>query len=174
MVYTSTLLTYCVCETSKGYGKPRFPILLPGILLASATGITVGYLKLGNPVVSDLVLHCLLPCARTSCRKASAFAKRFSIPCLFSYADLQKFHQVAYASIQLFSTLRVLYLLYSSSSPLAISGTAIQKRGQMRRLYVWGSAIFLSGFGVWNSELDTSVDSDCDDTLTERVRVLTL
>ncbi|CDR98939.1 hypothetical protein [Sporisorium scitamineum] len=50
MIYTSTFLTYCMCETSKGYGKPRFRLLLPGTLTLLVVWITVVYLWNGNPV----------------------------------------------------------------------------------------------------------------------------
>ncbi|CAO1625602.1 unnamed protein product [Parajaminaea phylloscopi] len=59
-------------------------------------------------------------------------------------------HQVAYAAIQVASTVRVLYLLYASSSPLAQSKQAREKRATIRRSYHFGAAVFLTGFLIWN------------------------
>ncbi|PWN93659.1 alkaline phytoceramidase [Acaromyces ingoldii] len=110
MIYTSALLTYCVLETTPGYGKPRFRILLPTVLILAVTFITVGYLYLGNPI----------------------------------------FHQAAYATIQLVSTLRNLDLLYSSRSPLLASPAGRATRDQIQRTLGVGSVLFLGAFGIWN------------------------
>ena len=107
MIYTSAVLTYCVFETSKGYNKPRYPILLPGILIALVAFITLAYLKNGNPV----------------------------------------FHQVAYASIQICSTIRVIYLLRTH---FKASPSHRLKRKQIQSLYSFGAVIFLTGFAIWN------------------------
>ena len=40
-----SLLTYSVLETTPGYGKPRFRILLPAVLLLLVTFITIGYVS---------------------------------------------------------------------------------------------------------------------------------
>lgn len=37
-------------ETTPGYGKPRFRILLPTVLITLVTFITVAYVYSGNPV----------------------------------------------------------------------------------------------------------------------------
>ena len=110
MIYTSAWLTYCVCETSKGYGKPRFRLLLPSVLVVLVVWITVVYLWNGNPV----------------------------------------FHQVAYASIQLVSTIRVVYLLQNKSSALNTTQLGKQRKKEIQRLYLFGTVIFLTGFAVWN------------------------
>ena len=41
----NSLLTYCVLETTPGYGKPRFAILLPASLTALVAFITVAYVR---------------------------------------------------------------------------------------------------------------------------------
>lgn len=110
MIYTSAWLTYCVCETFKGYGKERFRILLPGTLVALVVAITVTYVSNGNPV----------------------------------------FHQVSYALIQLVSTARVVYLLSSPSSPYNTSQLGKQRKGEIQKLYLFGTVIFLTGFVIWN------------------------
>lgn len=110
MIYTSAFLTYCVVETSKGYDRPRFRILLPTTLLALVTFITIAYVWNGNPV----------------------------------------FHQVAYASIQIVSTLRVIRLLTNSKSPLNTTTVGLAQKAKIKRLYLFGTTIFLIGFLVWN------------------------
>lgn len=110
MIYTSAFLTYCVCETTKGYGKPRFRILLPTTLTLLVVWITVVYVSNGNPV----------------------------------------FHQVAYASIQLVSTIRVIYLLTSPSSSLNSTPTVRERKREIQKLYLFGAIIFLTGFAIWN------------------------
>ncbi|EST09386.1 Ceramidase [Kalmanozyma brasiliensis GHG001] len=109
MIYTSAWLTYCVCETSKGYGKPRFRILLPTTLVLLVTWITVVYVWNGNPV----------------------------------------FHQVAYGSIQLVSTVRVVYLLQSPASALN-TPAGKERKSEILRLYLFGAITFLTGFAIWN------------------------
>lgn len=59
-------------------------------------------------------------------------------------------HQVAYGAIQLASTIRVLYLLYASGSPLAKTAEAREKRSMIRKSYHFGAAVFLTGFLIWN------------------------
>lgn len=59
-------------------------------------------------------------------------------------------HQVAYAAIQVVSTVRVLYLLYTAGSPLAQSPSAREKRAMIRKSYHVGAVIFLTGFLIWN------------------------
>mgnify|MGYP000247560248 FL=1 len=63
------------------------------------------------------------------------------------------FHQVAYGIIQTASTVRVIYLLTSSSSPLASkdkSSAGEVRRREARRLYSIGALTFLTGFLIWN------------------------
>lgn len=60
------------------------------------------------------------------------------------------FHQVAYAFIQLLSTSRVVYLLTSTNSPYNNSASTKQKKTQIQNLYLFGAAIFLLGFAIWN------------------------
>lgn len=110
MIYTSTFLTYCVLETSKGYGKPRFRLLLPLVLTLLVVWITVTYVWNGNPV----------------------------------------FHQVAYASIQIASTVRVVYLLISKNSALNASQAGKERKREIARLYLFGAVVFLTGFAIWN------------------------
>lgn len=110
MIYTSTFLTYCVFETSKGYGKPRFRLLLPASLILLVLWITITYVWNGNPI----------------------------------------FHQVAYASIQILSTLRVIYLLTSSHSQLNRSPAAKERKKDIQSLYLFGTFVFLTGFLIWN------------------------
>ncbi|UZJ55143.1 hypothetical protein CBS101457_004463 [Exobasidium rhododendri] len=105
MIYTSALLTYCVLETTPGYGKPRFRFLLPTALFLLVSFITVGYIYLGNPV----------------------------------------FHQVAYALIQITSTIQVCRLLYSEKTKLTV-----KQRQQIKHIFQLGSAIFVFAFGIWN------------------------
>lgn len=50
MIYTMAIYLYCVAETTPGYGKPRFRILLPAALIATVTFVTVAYIYNGNPV----------------------------------------------------------------------------------------------------------------------------
>jgi dihydroceramidase len=59
------------------------------------------------------------------------------------------FHQSAYAAIQILSTLRVIYLLTNTSSPLTSAAGKARKR-EITRLYLFGAVIFLTGFAVWN------------------------
>lgn len=62
-------------------------------------------------------------------------------------------HQVAYAAIQIATTGRVLFLLFSPKSPLARTddgGVALGKRRIIRQSYVFGTAVFLLGFAIWN------------------------
>ncbi|KIS67321.1 uncharacterized protein UMAG_10522 [Mycosarcoma maydis] len=108
MIYTSAWLTYCVCETSKGYGNPRFRLLLPTTLIVLVVWITVVYAWNGNPV----------------------------------------FHQVAYASIQVVSTLRVIHLLRHSAQLNSASGKSY--KSDIQSLYLFGATIFLTGFAIWN------------------------
>ena len=110
MIYTSAWLTYCVCETSRGYGAPRFRLLLPLSLVLLVTWITVVYVWNGNPV----------------------------------------FHQVAYASIQIVSTLRVIHLLTNKNSALNTTTLGKQRKSEIQRLYLFGTAVFLLGFAIWN------------------------
>ncbi|GAC96012.1 alkaline phytoceramidase [Pseudozyma hubeiensis SY62] len=109
MIYTSAWLTYCVCETSKGYGKPRFRLLLPLTLTLLVVWITVVYVWNGNPV----------------------------------------FHQVAYASIQIVSTVRVIYLLRNSSQHNS-TAAGKQRKKEIQKLYLFGAIVFLTGFAIWN------------------------
>ncbi|SNX84019.1 related to YPC1 - Alkaline ceramidase [Melanopsichium pennsylvanicum] len=110
MIYTSAWLTYCVCETTKGYGKPRFRLLLPTTLTLLVICITITYVWNGNPV----------------------------------------FHQIAYASIQLVSTARVVYLLSNKSSPLNTTAAGKDRKREIQNLYLFGAIIFLTGFAIWN------------------------
>ncbi|SPO29698.1 related to YPC1 - Alkaline ceramidase [Ustilago trichophora] len=110
MIYTSAWLTYCVCETQRGNGKPRFRILLPASLIALVICITVVYLRNGNPI----------------------------------------FHQVAYASIQIVSTLRVIHLLRNPTSDLNTTPLGRKRKSEIQQLYLFGAIIFLLGFAIWN------------------------
>lgn len=60
------------------------------------------------------------------------------------------FHQVSYALIQLMSTVHVIRLLYSSTSPLAATPAAREQRLVIRRVFNSGAIIFISAFGIWN------------------------
>lgn len=59
-------------------------------------------------------------------------------------------HQVAYASIQVISTVKVFRILYSSKSPLKASDAAMRNRSMIRKSYHFGATIFLLGFAIWN------------------------
>lgn len=62
-------------------------------------------------------------------------------------------HQVAYAAIQIATTGRVLWLLFAAGSPLDRlddGGEARRKRAMIRKSYVFGTAVFLLGFAIWN------------------------
>ena len=112
MIYTSAFLTYCVVETSKGYGNPRFRLLLPLTLIGLVIFITVAYIWSGNPV----------------------------------------FHQVAYASIQLVSTARVISLLRNPKSPLNTTAKGLAQKAKLKRLYRFGCTIFILAFAIWNMD----------------------
>jgi dihydroceramidase len=45
MIYTSLLLTYAVCETTKRGQKKRFKVLLPATLVLAGAGVTAGYVS---------------------------------------------------------------------------------------------------------------------------------
>ncbi|CAO1637811.1 unnamed protein product [Sympodiomycopsis kandeliae] len=59
-------------------------------------------------------------------------------------------HQVAYATIQLATTIKVISLLWSSNSPLNQSTAARINRSMARKSYGFGAAVFLTGFAIWN------------------------
>lgn len=73
------------------------------------------------------------------------------IPVPYPSANLSLLFQSspAYAIIQGISTLRVGILIYSSKSPLAAE-SAREARQQIRYTYNLGSAIFVTGFLIWN------------------------
>ncbi|SPO30858.1 related to YPC1 - Alkaline ceramidase [Ustilago trichophora] len=60
------------------------------------------------------------------------------------------FHQVAYASIQIASTLRVIHLLRNPSSYLNTTSIGKIRKSQIQNLYLFGAIIFLTGFAIWN------------------------
>ncbi len=62
------------------------------------------------------------------------------------------FHQVAYASIQLLSTARVILLLRNPSSPLNTTAAGKERKKEITNLYLFGAIVFLSGFFIWNMD----------------------
>jgi dihydroceramidase len=126
MIYTSLLLSYCILETS----PQTSPIkrqdgkggqLTFGETLAKGTGGPLLPLLLAGTAVLITVSYLALP-----------------NPVL---------HQVSYGAIQIATALRVLYLLYSSRSPLV---SAPEQRERIRASYRFGAAVFIFGFVVWN------------------------
>lgn len=75
-------------------------------------------------------------------------------------------HQVAYAVIQIITTLRVLYLLYSKGSPLNASPESRAKCKMIKRSYQFGTIVFLTGFLIWNVD-----NIFCDSLRLVRARV---
>lgn len=61
-------------------------------------------------------------------------------------------HQLAYASIQLATTTKVLLLLYGrgSTSPLNATPASRRNRSMIRKSYMFGATVFLTGFAIWN------------------------
>ena len=106
MIYSSTILTYTVLETSRRGEKPRWGAALPLTLFGLVVFITVAYLINNEPV----------------------------------------FHQVAYASIQVASTVQVVMLLRAPTKSLV----AAARMKEARNLYRTGGLIFLTAFGIWN------------------------
>jgi len=145
MLYTSTLLTYSVCETSKGYDpkKRRFRYLLPSTLIIGVTAVSLIYAYNRNPVFHQVGKYRL--------EKLPASSFPLCIPVPYPSANLSLLFQSspAYAIIQGISTLRVGILIYSSKSPLAAE-SAREARQQIRYTYNLGSAIFVTGFLIWN------------------------
>lgn len=60
------------------------------------------------------------------------------------------FHQVAYASIMVVAILHAIYILTHRKAPLNTSDSARRARSDARQLELYGTVLFLVGFGIWN------------------------
>ncbi|PWY98998.1 alkaline phytoceramidase [Testicularia cyperi] len=73
-----------------------------------------------------------------------------SITVTYLYNANPVFHQVAYASIQILSTIRIVWLIHNPRSPLKTSAPGRAQKPTIENTFLIGTAIFILGFAIWN------------------------